>query len=132
MCGVPVVGRRRPLGFLAARADCVRTPPLQLQPCSPIRLVTGLRPPPRPRFSCRHFLYSNTAGSLREISVSLSVSMSMKRNVCLSFYTLHFARHCSVLSTRSWRLNEQVAVPTCMAAVPTFIPSWRRAGRLDV
>ena len=48
MCGVPVVGRRRSLGLLAACADCVRTPPLQLQPCSPIRLVTGLRPPPRP------------------------------------------------------------------------------------
>ena len=48
MCGVPVDGRRRPLGLLAARADCVRTPPLQLEPRSPIRLVTGLRPPPRP------------------------------------------------------------------------------------
>ena len=48
VCGVPVVGRRRPLGLLAASAGCVRTPPLQLQPCSPIRLVTGLRPPPRP------------------------------------------------------------------------------------
>ena len=48
VCGVPVAGRRRSLGLLAARADCVRTPPLQLQPCSPIRLVTGLRPPPRP------------------------------------------------------------------------------------
>ena len=43
MCGVPEVGRRHPLGLLAARADCVRIPPLQLQPCSPIRLVTGLR-----------------------------------------------------------------------------------------
>ena len=27
MCGVPMASRRRPLGLLAARADCVRTPP---------------------------------------------------------------------------------------------------------
>ena len=67
-----------------------------------------------------------------EVTGILSVSTSMKRNVCLSFYTLHFARHCSVLSTGGWRLNEQVAVPTCIAAFPIFIPSWRRADRLDV
>ena len=48
MSGVPMASQRRSLGVLAACADCVRTPPLQLQPCSPIRLVTGLRPPPRP------------------------------------------------------------------------------------
>ena len=47
-CGVPMDSRRRPLGPLVMRADCVRTPPLQLEPRSPIRLVTGLRPPPRP------------------------------------------------------------------------------------
>ena len=40
--------RRRPLGPLAQCADCARTRPLQLEPRSPIRLVTGLRPPPRP------------------------------------------------------------------------------------
>ena len=33
---------------LALCADCSRARPLQLEPRSPIRLVTGLRPPPRP------------------------------------------------------------------------------------
>ena len=40
--------RRRPLGPLTQCADCARTRPLQLETRSPIRLVTGLRPPPRP------------------------------------------------------------------------------------
>ena len=44
----PNASRRRPLGSLALCADCARTRPLQLEPRSPIRLVTGLRPPPRP------------------------------------------------------------------------------------
>ena len=41
-----VVGARS--DSLARCADCARTRPLQLEPRSPIRLVTGLRPPPRP------------------------------------------------------------------------------------
>ena len=32
----------------SAHRLCPRPPPLQLEPRSPIRLVTGLRPPPRP------------------------------------------------------------------------------------
>ena len=72
MCGVPVVGRRRSLGLLAARADCVRTPPLQLQPCSPIRLVTGLRPPPRPITGPR--LGVSRVGAMCMVRVNFQVS----------------------------------------------------------
>ena len=68
MCGVPMASRRRPLGLLAARADCVRTPPLQLQPCSPIRLVTGLRPPPRPITGPR--LGVSRVGAMRMVRVN--------------------------------------------------------------
>ena len=57
-----------------------------------------------------------------DFCISVSVSVSMGRNVCLAFYALHPAGHCSVISTRVDVLNELVVFPACKQSSPNLYP----------
>ena len=64
MCGVPMASRRRPLGLLAARADCVRTPPA---PAATVLAYTpGDRTSPAPQANNR-----TAVGVSRAVAVAL-------------------------------------------------------------
>ena len=73
-----------------------------------------------PRGGTSH--WKSREGGWGDFCISVSVSMSMKRNVCLAFYTLHSAGHCSVLSNEVDVLNELVVFPACKQSSPNLYP----------